>query len=212
LKEQPGKASKHLLNTEKSVQAPGRRRLQREKDFTGERLVHFRQVFLRHGLPGLVLALALVAIPGFPTLFLEGIGRGLSNPIGYATLFFLIFLVLGAYAGWSDRQWSLSRLGWVIYLGALSLWEEWVFRLAIPTLLEESGASVWQASILSALVFGGVHYFTLRWRLRWCIGAFLGGLLLSRQMQVHDDLLLVAAFHWIATLVNTPRPPQGASA
>ena len=194
------------------MQASGQRRLQREKDFTGDRLLHFRQVFLRHGLPGLVLALGLFAIPGFQTLFFEGIGRGLSNPLGYASGFLLIFLVLNAYAWRVDRHWSVSRLGWVAYLGALSLWEEWAFRLAIPALLEGLGAAVWQASILSALLFGGVHYFTLRWRLPWCIGAFLGALLLSRQMQVHEDLFLVAAFHWVATLVNTPRPPRGAAA
>jgi len=192
--------------------APSQRRLQREKDFTGDRLVRFQQVFLRHGLPGLALALCLFAMPGLPAVFAGGVQRGLSNPLGYASAGVLIFLVLSAYAGWSDRQWSLSRLGWVIYLGALSFWEEWAFRLAIPALLEGSGAAAWQASLVSALAFGGVHYFTLRWRLRWCIGAFLGALLLSRQMQVHDDLFLVAAFHWVATLVNTPRPPQGAPA
>lgn len=188
-------------------QASSQRRLQREKDFTGDRLTRFKQVFLRHGLPGLVLACALLAIPGLQTVFLGGLQRGLSNPFGYATLFLLIFLVLNAYAWWTDRSWSLSRLGWVIYLGALFFWEEWVFRLAIPTLLQNSGASVWLAATLSALVFGGVHYFTLRWRVQWCVGAFFAGLLLSRQMQVHEDLLLVTAFHWIATLVNTLRPP-----
>ncbi len=187
--------------------ASGQRRLQREKDFTGDTLTRFQQVFLRHGLPGLVVAFALLAIPGLQAVFLGGLQRGLSNPLGYATLFLLIFLILNAYAWWTDRSWSLSRLGWVIYLGALSFWEEWVFRLAIPAVLESSGVSAWLAATLSALVFGGVHYVTLRWRVQWCVGAFFGALLLSRQMQVHDDLLLVAAFHWIATLVNTPRPP-----
>ena len=194
-----------LRNT--PTQASRHRRLQRERDFTGDRLTGFQQVFLRHGLPGLVLALTLLAIPGLHTVFAGAIQRGLYNPFPYAALFLLTFLMLNVYVWRIDRYWSLSRLGWVLYLGALSFWEEWLFRLALPTILESSGAAAWQAATFSALVFAGAHYFTLRWRLRWCIAAFLGGLLLSRQMQLHNDLLLVAGLHWVATLVNTPRPP-----
>jgi len=160
--------------------------------------------------------LTLLAIPGFHTVFAGGIQRGLYNPFPYAAFFILTFLILNVYVWRIDRCWSLSRPGWVLYLGALSFWEEWLFRLAIPTILESSGASAWQAATFSALVFAGAHYFTLRWRLRWCIAVFLGGLLLSRQMQLHNDLLLVAALHWIGTLANTPRPPgvsaEGATA
>ncbi|MEO0784313.1 MAG: hypothetical protein AAFY10_01345 [Pseudomonadota bacterium] len=194
---------------QKSVQTPPSRtrRLQRDKDFTGGRLSSFREVFLRHGLPGLSLAVLCFAVPGLPTAFLEGLARGLANPALYGGGFVLVFLALAGYACLIDGRWSFARLGWVVYLGALSFWEEWVFRLALPHMLEGAGISVWLAAGLSALVFGGAHYFTLRWKLQWCVGAVIGSLLLSRQMQVHEDLLLISAFHWIATLLNTPRPP-----
>ena len=183
------------------------RRLQRDKDFTGGRLTTFREVALRHGLPGLMLALIFLTLPGLTAAFLNGLEPGFTSPVRYGTAALLILAALTTFACLSDGRWSVSRLGWVIYLGALSLWEEWVFRLAVPHILEQAGASVWVAAVLSALVFAGAHYFTLRWKLQWCFGAFAGSLLLSRQMQIHEDLLLIAAFHWVATLVNTPRPP-----
>ncbi|MEO1027557.1 MAG: CPBP family intramembrane glutamic endopeptidase [Pseudomonadota bacterium] len=187
------------------------RRLQRDKDFTGDRLSTFRQVFLRHGLPGAVLALACLGVPDLQAVFFESLDRGLAYPLRYGLFFMLILSALNAYAWLIDRRLDLQRLGWMLYLGALSFWEEWVFRIAIPEILEGWGASLWWASVLSALVFGGAHYFTLRWKLRWCVGAFIGGLILSRQMHLHNDLLLIAAFHWIATYLNTPRPPGRSS-
>ena len=183
------------------------RRLQREKDFTGDRLSTFRQVFLRHGLPGCILALGFIALPGLQLAFVESLEKGTANPARYAIWFVLIFSALNAYAWWIDRQWSLPKLCWIAYLGALSFWEEWVFRIAIPQTVEGWGASVWLAAVLSALVFGSAHYFTLRWKWQWCLGAFIGGLALSRQMELHNDLLLITAFHWIATYLNTPRLP-----
>lgn len=148
-----------------------------------------------------------VGLPGLQIVFADSLEKGLASPTRYALSFAVIVCLLNAYAWLIDRQWSLPKLGWIIYLGALSFWEEWVFRLAIPQALEGHGASVWLAAILSALVFGGAHYFTLRWRWQWCVGAFIGSLALSRQMDLHNDLFLIAAFHWIATYLNTPRPP-----
>ncbi|MEO0983364.1 MAG: CPBP family glutamic-type intramembrane protease [Pseudomonadota bacterium] len=183
------------------------RRLQRDKDFTGDRLATFREVFLRHGLPGVILAIVCISIPGLYVVFSDGLARGFENPDRYAVGCVLIFAGLSAYAWSIDRQWSLSKPAWILYLGALSFWEEWVFRLAIPEILEGWGAAAWLAAGLSALMFGAAHYVTLRWKWQWCVGAFIGGLFLSRQMQLHNDLLLIAAFHWIATSLNTPRPP-----
>lgn len=164
-------------------------------------------MFLRHGLPGLALALICLSVPSLQAAFADGLAKALAAPGRYLIGALVIFAGLNAYAWFIDRQWSLAKLGWIVYLGALSFWEEWVFRVALPELLEGWGASAALAVLLSAALFGGAHYFTLRWRWMWCIGAFLGGLALSRQMQVHNDLLLISAFHWIATYLNTPRPP-----
>lgn len=183
------------------------RRLQRERDFTGDRLSTFRDMLLRHGLPGLAIAIVFIAIPDLQFAFFQGIERAIKTPTNYAIWAIAIFFTLNAYAWWIDRQWSLPKLGWIAYLGVLSLWEEWVFRVAIPQSLEGVGLSVWTAIAISALIFGGVHYFTLRWKWQWCVGAFVGSLALSRQMELHNDLLLITAFHWIATFLNTPRPP-----
>ncbi len=185
----------------------GNQRLQRARDFTGDRLTRFREVFLRHGLPGLILALVCLGIPGLRIVLADGLDKGLSNPQLYVTVLALLLLALNGHAWLIDRRWDLSKLGWILYLGALSFWEEWVFRLAVPHILEGFGASVWVAATLSALAFGAAHYFTLRWKWQWCVAAFVGSLALSRQMELHDDLLLITAFHWIATYLNTPRPP-----
>ncbi len=183
------------------------RRLQREKDFTGDRLTTFRAVFLRHGLPGLILALLCLTAPGLQILFVASVDQALIAPLRTAVWVIVIAAALNIYVWLIDRQWSPAKLGWVAYLGALSLWEEWVFRIALPQSLETWGIEVWAAALLSALVFSSAHYFTLRWKLRWCVGAFTGSLALSRQMEVHDSLLIITAFHWIATTLNTPRPP-----
>lgn len=186
----------------------GKRRLQRGPDFTGKRLSSFGEVFVRHGLPGLTLALAFLAMPSLRPAFVESVSAASSRWAAYTLAFLIILVALNGYVWFTDRQWRVSRLGWVLYLGALSVWEEWVFRLGIPQILEAAGASVWLAATMSALIFGGVHYFTLRWKWQWCFSAFAGGLYFSYQMDLHGDLILVAAIHWIATTINTPRPPR----
>ena len=162
---------------------------------------------MRHGLPGLALALAFVAIPALQAHFIDSLERAMANPVRYALWAVVIFIGLNLYAWRTDRHWDLSKLGWIAYLGILSLWEEWVFRIAIPQTLEGLGASIWLAAALSAIAFGSAHYFTLRWKWQWCVGAMIGGLSLSRPMEMQGDLLLITAFHWIATTWNTPRPP-----
>lgn len=182
-------------------------RLQRNPDFTGDRLSTFGDVLVRHGLPGLLLACLSLFLADVRILVWVGLEPGLSQPATYLLAVAFIFAALTGYACFIDRKWSLSSLGWVGYLGALSLWEELVFRLAMPGLLEGWGAPFWLAAVVSGAAFGGMHYFTLRWRLRWCFGAFLCSLALSSHFNLHIDLLLITAFHWIATVLNTPRPP-----
>lgn len=188
-----------------------RRRLQRDKDFTGDRLTSFRDVFLRHGLPGLTLGFLFLTVPAFQRVIGDALAPVAAHPGRYAAGAVLILLALNAYAWRIDRDWNLAKLGWVLYLGALSVWEEWVFRLALPQGLETVGASVWTAALASAVLFGALHYFTLRWKWYWCVGAALGGVYFSVQMERHNDLLLVAAIHWAATYLNTPRLPGASS-
>ena len=183
------------------------RRLQRDKDFTGDRISTFRQVVLRHGLPGLILALVCLGLPGLSLVLADRLEPGLAEPGRYLLGGVVIFAALNAYAIFIDKTWDLTRLTWIVYLGALSFWEEWVFRVALPHSLEGFGLPVWSAVILSAALFGGAHYFTLRWRWQWCVGAFIGALFLSRQMNLHNDLLWITALHWVGTYLNTPRPP-----
>ena len=187
------------------------RRLQRNKDFTGDRISTFRDVFLRHGLPGFLLAVVFFTLPAMQVTFASSVERGLANPIVYSLIFILIIVALNAHAVFVNRDWNVAKLGWILYLGALSFWEEWVFRLAIPTGLESLGAHRWIAVILSSALFGAAHYFTLRWRWQWCVGAFVGSLFLSRQLHLQNDLLMITAIHWVATYLNTPRPPGQSS-
>lgn len=184
-----------------------RRRLQREPDFTGNRLIRFRDVFWRHGFPGCLLGLICLGVPGLMPVLLDALRAGLSDPFRYAALGVLILVGVNLYGRLRGRRWSTALFGWAVYLGALSLWEEWVFRVALPTLLQDVGTGLGLAALISSILFGAVHYFTLRWRWQWCVGAALGGWALSRQMHIHDDLLLITAFHWIATYINTPFPP-----
>ena len=188
-------------------EVPSQRRLQRAPDFTGGRLNTFRQIFLRHGLPGVLLGIGLLAYPGGWDLLLANLTS--SNLTIYMAWGVAIALGLSVYAAVIDRAWRPVQLGWVVYLGLLSLWEEWLFRLALPNVLADFGVTLFAAVLISNALFGAVHYFTLRWKWPWCVGVFLGGLALSRQLELHQDLLLITAYHWVGTFLNTPRSPGG---
>lgn len=131
----------------------------------------------------------------------------LADPWRYAATGFIIFVLLSAWALYQQRKLDVAAVGWVVYLLLLSTWEEWVFRLAIPYFMGHELVDLRVAAIGSNIVFGAVHYFTLRWKWQWCLGAFIGGLAFSRQLSVHFDLALVIGIHWVATFLNTPRPP-----
>ena len=182
------------------------RRLQRPPDFTGTPLNHFRDVFLRHGLPGLLLGCLFL----FPAIGLldDQVNRFLETPVRYLGGGICIFVLTIAWSWYLDRNLSAPQLGWIVYLLLLSAWEEWVFRVALPDMLLGSGVPLGAAIIFSNLLFGAMHYFTLRWKIGWCVLAFFGGMGLSRQYINGGDLLLVIGIHWIATFLNTPGPPR----
>lgn len=187
--------------------APSQRRLQRPPDFTGARLSTFRAVALRHGLPGALLGVLCLLHPDMRTLLLDALASLMAAPVHYAAAGGLILGVLAGYAGFIDRRLDLPALGWIFYLLLVSVWEEWVFRLAIPYFAEANGVDLRSAVIASNAGFAVMHYFTLRWKWFWCVGAFLGGMALSRHFGAHYDLALVIGIHWVATFLNTPRLP-----
>jgi len=182
-------------------------RLQRPADFTGARLETFAQVWWRHGLPGAALAVLLLCLPQMHPL-LAGSGARLLPlwPI-YAISAVCIATLLGLYATLIQRRPARSSLLWIGYLLCLSIWEEWAFRLALPSLGVAIGLQYWAAVVASNVAFGAVHFFTLRWRWQWCVGAAIGGLLLSRHFHTHQEFMTIATLHWVGTFLNTPSPP-----
>lgn len=186
--------------------APSQRRLQRPPDFTGPRLTRFREVFARHGLPVLAVG-ALLLISGEQRALLWGhLQPALRDPLAYGLAATGILAGCCAVSVWLDRRLDAERLGWIVYLLALSLWEEWVFRLAAPLWLEGFHGDRALAILGANLVFAALHWFTLRWRVRWCVLAFLGGMAFSQQL-ASGDLTRVVLTHWALTFLNTPRPP-----
>ena len=141
---------------------------------------------------------------------INGVHAAAAAPLLYTLAFASILLGLVIYSRIRHGVMNTQQLRWILYLGALSAWEEWVFRLALPYWLQGVSLNLTAAVILSNLIFAAAHYFTLRWKWQWCLGAFLGGLALSRQMHVQGDLLLLIGIHWVGTFLNTPRPPNRA--
>jgi hypothetical protein len=191
--------------------APSQRRLQRLPDFTGSRLNRFSQVFLRHGLPGALLGAVCLFVPEMRALLGEALAGLLAAPARYLVAALMIFGAILGYAWFLDRRIDAPAVGWLVYLLAVSMWEEWVFRLAIPYFGQAQGFDLRTVVIVSNVLFGVLHYFTLRWKWQWCLGAFLGGLALSRNLHEDFDLALVIGIHWIATYLNTPRLPGRSS-
>ncbi len=189
--------------------AQPQRRLQRPADFTGQPLNSFRSVVFRHGLPVAVVAvLSLVLLLLGAPAPVYGIEPALSDPARYALAGVVIFICLTGYGSFVNRGLSTAVIFWVIYLGLLSLWEEWVFRVVAPHYLQLLDLDVRTSVVIANVVFGALHYFTLRWKWQWCVLACVGGMALSRQFQFHEDLLWLVALHWVATFINTPKMPE----
>ena len=194
-------------NPEATTLVPSQRRLQRPPDFTGDRLTRFRQVFLRHGLPIALLAGLSLGVPEVRGLMLSALAGFLSAPLEYLAIGLLLGAAMIVYAYVLDRRLSAAAIGWMLYLLAVSAWEEVFFRLIVPYYGHAQGLDLRALIIASNVAFGALHYFTLRWKWPWCVAAFLGGMALSRNLDQNFDLALVIALHWVATFINTPRMP-----
>lgn len=181
-----------------------RRRLQRPATAGGYRVDTFREVIQRHGGTMGGLALVSLLLPGALAALDATTQPALTQPRPYLLCFagMLVFFVY-----WSARRpQPLSRqVRWVSYLGFISVVEEIAFRLVLPLILKP--VMGWLAAVvLSNLVFAGLHYFTLRWKMSNCVVTFLGGMGLS-QMMTNGDLTAVIMVHWVGTFLNTPFPP-----
>lgn len=184
-------------------------RLQRPRDFTGDQIQSFSAVFIRHGLPCALLGLLFLTDATIWPLLKSATTAARENNTLYLFSAGLIFLGLIAHAAIGKYPLDLGRVGWIAYLGCLSLWEEWVFRIGIPYYLGALGIGVLLPILISNTVFGILHYFTLRWRWRWCLMAGMGGMFFSHNFANHHNLLLIASIHWVMTYLNTPRLPNG---
>lgn len=197
------------IENEKLV--PSQQRLQRKPDFTGARLSSFREIALRHGLPGALLGIACLALPQMGTMLQAALSQAADNPARGVVVGVVICAALNLYAWYIDRSWGLEKAGWILYLGAVSAWEEWVFRVALPQTAESMGMTLISAVVVSNLVFGAAHYFTLRWRWQWCLAAFIGGMGFSWNFAEQHNLVLIIYIHWVVTFLNTPRLPGGSA-
>ena len=183
------------------------RRLQRAPDFTGNFLNTFTDVALRHGLPGAILGFLVLLYPLTRDPLMDSIQGAVIAPVNYLAGGLVILAGMITFSGIRDKKWNPIRLGWILYLLGVSIWEEWVFRVALPYVLVDMEVDFRVSEIASNLAFGLMHYFTLRWKWQWCLFAFLGGVGLSRQFHAQEDFLMIVAIHWIATFINTPREP-----
>ena len=182
-------------------------RLQRDHSPDTTPVSTFAQVLYRHG--------ALMSFVAFGLWLIQG-GAALDDAF-YAvgqrpSLFLVAFLIiLGGFIGylkWRRYNFSGSQWLWIGYLFYISVVEEVAFRLYLPAALESQFGLV-AAVVTSNLIFGLIHYFTLRWKFSHCVLTALGGIGLSRLLAQSGDLGLVILVHFIATFLNTPRPPEG---
>ena len=179
-------------------------RLQRESGFKGRKITRLREVLLRHGLFVVLLAFICLWFPQMRGLLAWGLASFINNPFPYfvGTVCLVLFFIIMTKA--IKQVLNTRQMLWIFYLLGVSICEEWVFRLALPG-VAAGYIGLRPAVLLCNLLFAAMHYFTLRWKIRWCLLAFLGAMGLSRLMS-HGDLMLVIGVHWLATFLNTPVP------
>ena len=131
----------------------------------------------------------------------------LSNPEIYVAASGFILLVFVFFLYFRKRAITVSQALWVGYLLGISIVEEIAFRLAMPLLLAGVATNLF-AILISNLLFAGIHYFTLRWKLIPCLFTFLGGLGFARLLDNSENIVLVILVHWFVTFLNTPVPPS----
>ena len=185
-------------------------RLQRPAKSRSSAVLHFRQVLSRHLLTMSVIAVVTGLGVAHVDDWIGLLSPLIAHPVHYLALCVAIVVGIAIYQRVRGIPWSATQMGWVGYLLLISVVEEWAFRVFLSLyLMDDLGARA--SVLLSSVLFGALHYFTLRWRLTACLLTTLGGLGFSRLLDVSGDLALVILVHWIVTFLNTPRPPVGES-
>jgi membrane protease YdiL (CAAX protease family) len=182
-------------------------RLQRRPASGGQQITTFRQVLRRHGGAMAAIALACFFLTNSNLLLQSGFAKLSNSPFFYLVALPGLFSLFIGYLLLRHRTIDSRTIIWILYLLLISILEEIAFRLLLPlAILSSTGLIV--SIIISNSVFATIHFFTLRWKLVNCIGAFLGGLGLSRLFYVTEDLALIILVHWFFTFLNTPSPPR----
>lgn len=199
-----------MLRSRLEVASPIREgRLQRPAGPHGTRITRFREVLRRHGLLVLLVSVASLALPGSLLAFERATRSFFSDPMPYLLGGVCLLASLLLFSRLSNQPLDRRQVLWIFYLLGISIGEEWVYRLALPSFL--GGHVEYRVAIvMSNLIFAAIHYFTLRWRTIWVTAAFLGGMGLSNLME-EGDLVLVIGAHWLGTFANTRHPPRSAS-
>ena len=186
-------------------------RLQRSSASDRHYISTFRQVLRRHC--GVMVSITLVCffLLNSNHLLQSGFAKSSNAPFFYLAALTGFFILFVGYLLLIHRAIDSRTILWILYLLLISILEEMTFRLMLPlAILSSTGLIV--GIVVSNAVFATVHFFTLRWKLVNCVGAFLGGLGLSRLFHVSDDLALIILVHWFFTFLNTPCPPRDSTA
>ena len=181
-------------------------RLQRDHSPNTTPVSTFAQVLYRHGALMGSAAMVLVVVQGGIALE-DSLTAVWQRPEMFLLAILVILAAFAGYLKWRGYSFAGRQGLWICYLLYISVVEEIAFRLYLPVVLESHigwGAGV----LLSNLIFGVIHYYTLRWKFSHCVVAALGGIGLSRLLAQSGDLGLVILVHFVATFLNTPRPPE----
>lgn len=185
-------------------------RLQRASLKTDKYISKFRQVLLRHGLTMTSIAIFCCFFTFISSALVASLGSLFAYPSKYFFYSLIVIALMVLFLKFTKREFNYRQLAWISYLLVISIVEEIAFRLSVPLLITNifgMNYFLWAICISNAM-FATIHYFTLRWKLRACIFAFLGGMGFSRLFSVTDDLALVIVLHWAVTFLNTPSAPK----
>ena len=171
----------------------------------GKQITSFEQVLLRHGLFVLLLAAICLLIPRWHAYLEWGLKRVIHHPLPYLIAFPLLLGILMGITKYLNRKLNARQMAWIFYLLGISICEEWVFRLAAPAFTIPFIGRI-PAVLVCNIVFAAMHFFTLRWKIQWCVAAFFGAMGLTRLLALQQDLVLVIYVHWFVTFLNTPVP------